>query len=199
MRVVVPFGTRDPNSRLDPFLTHEERRAFATAMCRDVLDALDGYDPELLVDEPVAMDVPTTVDDRPLGAAVDAVLGEGVPVAVVMADLPLLQPATVDRLFDPDADLVFAPGRGGGTNAMVVRHPEFRTDYHGASIRDHRAIARELAASVAEVDSFRLATDVDERADLAEVLLHSDGVAADWLAEAGVELAVRDGRVGVSR
>ncbi|WP_255197284.1 2-phospho-L-lactate guanylyltransferase [Halorarius litoreus] len=199
MRVVVPFGTRDPNSRLDPFLTPDERRAFATAMCRDVLDALADYGPELLVDSPVDLDAPTVVDDRPLGAAVDAVLDEGVPVAIVMADLPLLQPETVDRLFEPDADLVFAPGRGGGTNAMVVRHPDFRTDYHGASIRDHRAIAHEIDASVAELDSFRFATDVDERADLAEVLLHSDGVAADWLADASIEIQVQDGRVGVSR
>lgn len=201
MRVVVPFGARDPNSRLDPFLTPDERREFAAAMCRDVLDALDEYDPELLVDEPIWFDpgVPVTVDDRPLGEAVDAVLAEGVPVAVVMADLPLLTPEAVARLFEPDTDLVFAPGRGGGTNAMVVRHPDFRTDYHGASIRDHRAIARKLGAPVTEVDSYRLATDVDEPADLAEVLLHGDGAAAEWLADAGVELRVQDGRVGVER
>ena len=201
MRVLVPFGARDPNSRLAPVLTADERRDFAVAMCRDVLDALGAHDPELLVDAPVdvGLDVPVTVDERPLGAAVDAQLEAGVPVTVVMADLPLLTADVVDRLLAPDADLVFGPGRGGGTNAVVVRHPEFRTDYHGASIRDHRAIARELGASVAEVDSFRLATDVDEPADLAEVLLHGDGAAADWLADAGVELRIQDGRVGIER
>jgi 2-phospho-L-lactate guanylyltransferase len=201
MRVVVPFGARDPNSRLAPFLSLDERRDFAAAMCRDVLDALDGHEPELLVDTAVGFDpgVPVTVDDRPLGGAVDAQLESGVPVAVVMADLPLVTPTVVDRLLAPETDLVFAPGRGGGTNAMVVRHPDFRTDYHGASICDHRAIARERGASVTEVDSFRLATDVDERADLAEVLLHGDGAAADWLVDAGVELRVREGRVGVER
>lgn len=204
MRTVVPFGVREPKGRLGPFLAADDRREFAAAMCRDVLDALDGYDPELLVDTPgeelpLEPGVPVTVDDRPLGDAVDAVLDEGVPVAVVMADLPLVAPSAVDRLFEPDADLVFAPGRGGGTNAMVVRHPEFRTDYHGASIRDHRAIAADLEASVAEVDSFRLATDVDDPVDLAEVLLHGDGAAADWLVDAGIELDVGDGRVGVTR
>jgi len=51
-------------------------------------------------------------------------------------------------------------GRGGGTNAFVARHPGFRVDYHDASIRDHRRIARELTDDVVEVDSFRLATDV---------------------------------------
>ncbi|WP_255148684.1 2-phospho-L-lactate guanylyltransferase [Halorarius halobius] len=204
MRVVVPFGAQNPKGRLAPFLAADERRAFAAAMCRDVLDALAAHEPELLVDVPADElpfdpDCPVTRDDRPLGEAVDAVLAAGGPVAVVMADLPLATPDAVDSLFDSDADVVLAPGRGGGTNAMVVRHPAFRTDYHGASIRDHRERAREVGASVAEVDSFRLATDVDEPADLAEVLLHADGRAADWLVETGVELDVRDGRVGATR
>jgi len=96
-------------------------------------------------------------------------------------------------------DLVVAPGRGGGTNALVVRHPDFRTDYHGASYRDHLRAAHELGASVREFDSHRLATDVDEPADLAELLLHGDGRATDWLRDAGFELATTDGRVGVER
>jgi 2-phospho-L-lactate guanylyltransferase len=31
------------------------------------------------------------------------------------------------------------------------------------------------------------------------LLLHGDGTAADWLREAGFELDVHDGRVGVTR
>lgn len=199
MRVIVPFGTSDPKSRLSPLLDTDERREFAEAMLGDVLDALNGHGPEVLADASVDCDAPVTVDDRPLTDAVDAVIAAGTPVAVVMADLALVTPDAVERLFAPDADVVFAPGLGGGTNAMVVRHPEFRTDYHGASIRDHRNAARSLDASVAEVDSFRLAADVDEPSDLAEVILHSDGRAADWLADTGVELRLCDGRTTVER
>ncbi|MFW5974190.1 MAG: 2-phospho-L-lactate guanylyltransferase, partial [Natrialbaceae archaeon] len=103
MRVVIPYTDRDPKSRLAPVLSTAERRAFARAMLGDVVDTVReaGYDPELLVPEPIddaradlgLDDVPTTVDDRPLTPAVDAVLdriGGGVSeLGIVMADLPL--------------------------------------------------------------------------------------------------------------
>jgi 2-phospho-L-lactate guanylyltransferase len=132
---------------------------------------------------------------------VNAILAEEAesPVGVVMADLPLATPDALARLFESDGDVVVAPGRGGGTNALVVRDPAFRVNYHGASYRDHRRIAADAGLSVAVVDSMRLATDVDEPADLAEVLLHGEGAARAWLTDAGFELAVADGRVGVTR
>ena len=103
------------------------------------------------------------------------------PEVVSTAPVPCDAPLTVDdRELDP---LV---------NDLLV-------ETHGASIRDYRRLAREAGATVAEVDSRRLATDIDEPADLAEVLLHSDGAAADWLRDAGFELAVDDGRVSVRR
>ena len=204
MDVLVPFAASGAKSRLDPVLSPDERDAFARAMLSDVLAALDATDASatVLATGDVDCDAPVTVDDRGLDAAINERLAarspDDAPLAVVMADLALATPAALERLFATAADVAFAPGRGGGTNAVVVRHPDFRVDYHGASIRDHRAIAAEVGASVAEVDSYRLATDVDEPADLAEVLLHTDGAAAEWLADAGFEL-VADGRVTVER
>lgn len=201
MEVVVPFAVEQPKTRLATVLDGEERQSFARAMLRDVLAAVraTGREPTVLATTTVDVDAPVTVDDRALTEAVNARLdGEG-PVAVVMADLPLATGEAVERLFAPAADVALAPGLGGGTNALVARHPAFRVDYHGASIRDHRRIAREVGAGAVTVDSFRLATDVDEPPDLAEVLLHGEGRARDWLADAGFELAVDEGRVGVER
>ena len=201
MRVVVPFAAEQPKTRLGDLLTATERHGFARAMLADVLSALraSGHDPELLATVPTDIDAPTTVDDRPLTAAVNAVLETASPVAVVMADLPLASPAALSKLFDSREEVVLAPGRGGGTNALVTRHPDFRTDYHGTSYLDHLDRARRIGASVGTVDSFRLATDVDERADLAEVLVHGDGRARAWLDRAGVRLSPEGGRVGVTR
>jgi 2-phospho-L-lactate guanylyltransferase len=203
MRVVVPFSADRPKSRLSPVLDAEERRAFARAMLDDVLDALGacGREPIVLATAPVECDAPVEVDERPLTDAVDDHLpGVGdEPVAVVMADLALATPRALNRLFAPDTDVVFAPGRGGGTSALVVCHADFHVDYHGASIRDHREIAGRVGAETATVDSFRLATDVDEPADLVEVLLHTEGRAATWLREAGFELMATDGRVEAKR
>ena len=211
MRVVIPYTDRDPKSRLAPVLSESERRKFARAMLGDAVDTVRnaGHDPELLVPAPIdddaigPDDVPTTVDDRALTPAVDAVLdriGDEVSeLGIVMADLPLATATALHRLVAVGSDVAVAPGRGGGTNALVVRDPAFPVDYHGASYRDHREAATAAGLSVGVVDSMRLATDIDEPADLAEVLLHGDGRAREWLVDTGFELDVSDGRVGVHR
>jgi 2-phospho-L-lactate guanylyltransferase len=203
MRLLVPFEATRPKTRLNEVLDGDERAAFARAMLRDVLDACReaGHDPEVVATAPVAVDgEPVAVDGRPLSTAVNARLcGDG-PLGVVVADLALLTPAAVDRLVDDaaDADVAIAPGRGGGTNGLVIDHPDFRVDFHGVSFRDHRRAAREVGAEVTVVDSMRLSTDVDEPADLVEVLLHGEGAAAAWLDER-FALDGGDGRVGVVR
>ncbi|WP_049928789.1 2-phospho-L-lactate guanylyltransferase [Halopiger goleimassiliensis] len=210
MQVLVPFAAETPKTRLASVLSDRERSRFARTMLADVLAAIReaGHEPTVVATAPLAADgdppipdVPVTVDERPLTEAVDARLPAATddPVAVIMADLALATPAALERLFAPDADVVIAPGRGGGTNALVVSHPDFRVDYHGASYRDHRRIAREVDATVETVDSFRLGTDVDEPADLVEVLLHGEGRAPSLLREFGFELATDDGRVAVTR
>lgn len=168
-----------------------------------------GVDPQGRIE---AIDPPVLVDERSLSAAVDDCLPEpgGDPVGVVMADLALATPGALETLFDPVVDpderrgdpapdVVIAPGRGGGTNALVVSHPQFSVDYHGVSYRDHVRIAREVGATVETVDSYRLATDVDEPDDLVEVLLHGEGEAPAFLRELGFALEATDGRVAVTR
>lgn len=202
MRVLVPFDATEPKTRLAPLLDEGERETVARAMCRDVLSALaaTAHDPLVLATDSVDVDAPVRVDERPLTTAVnDALAATEDPVAVVMADLALATPTALDCLFGPDADVVLAPGLGGGTNALVARHPEFRVDYHGVSYRDHCEAARAVGADVRTIDSFRLAVDVDDPSDLAEVLVHTDGATAECLRELGVELTTDGGRVAVSR
>lgn len=202
MHLVVPFDVKSPKTRLGGLFDADERAALARVMLDDVLAAVGSLDHEtrVLATAPVDGPVPVEVDDRPLSAAVNAVLAEETPIAIVMADLPLATPSNLRRLFAPQADVILVPGRGGGTNALVSRHPEFRVDYHGASFADHRSVAAAIDASVSVVDSHRLSTDVDERADLVEVLLHGEGTRTRaWLESKGIELAVDAGRVGVRR
>lgn len=212
MRVVVPFAAEQPKTRLSTVLSPGERRVFARAMLDDVLAVVHeaGHDPLVVATAPfeseppgndaIPRDTPVVVDDSPLSPAVNSILSEtDGPVAVVMSDLPLATPESLRRLTATDSEIVVAPGRGGGTNALLVRHPDFRVDYHGVSYRDHLRTARDVGASVETVDSFRLATDVDEPTDLVEVLLHSDGDAKQWLVDAGFDLDSTGGRVGVRR
>ncbi len=217
MEVVVPFAASDPKTRLAGVLAPAERSQLARAMLADVLDAVveTGHEPTvvatapleirgLAVDPTVEAATSVTVDDRPLTAAVNARLPQTQgddPVAVVMADLALTTPAALETLWSSDADVAIAPGRGGGTNALVVRHPEFRVDYHGASYLDHRELARTAGATLETIDSFRLGTDVDEPDDLVEVLVHGDETARTpaCLCELGFDLDRSDGRVSAVR
>jgi 2-phospho-L-lactate guanylyltransferase len=197
MRVLVPYAAEDPKTRLADALDPGERAVFAHTMLEDVLAAVRaaGETPEVLATGPLDVEAAVTVDERPLTPAVNAALeGSEGPVAVVMADLALATGDALSALFERDGDVVLVPGRGGGTNALVARHPDFRVDYHGVSFRDHRRAARDADAEVAVVDSHRLSTDVDERADLVEVLLHGEGRSAAWLRDAGFSLATDDQR-----
>ncbi|WP_436901958.1 2-phospho-L-lactate guanylyltransferase [Halovenus halobia] len=201
MDVFVPFDPRDPNTRLSSVFSPDQRREFAAAMLSDVLAAVRaaGQQPTVLSTADVDRSCRVVVDERPLTEAVNAVLESTTPAAVVMADLPLVTGETVERLLGGDGDVVLAPGLGGGTNALCTRHPEFRVDYHDGSYQKHRNRAAECGASVQTLDSFRFAVDIDRRADLAEVLLHGNGAAADWLRDAGFEVETSDGRCTVVR
>lgn len=208
MHVVVPFSADAPKTRLAPVLSPGERSAFARAMLADVLTAIEaaGHETTVLSTSALEHDDPRSgrvlVDERPLTAAVNDHLPsthEDEPVAVVMADLALTTADALERLFASESDVVIAPGRGGGTNALVVRHPDFRVDYHGGSYLDHREIAAEADADLETVDSFRLATDIDEPTDLVEVLIHGTDRAPAYLRECGFELDVQDGRVDIAR
>ncbi|MDZ7689351.1 MAG: 2-phospho-L-lactate guanylyltransferase [Halobacteriales archaeon] len=187
MKTYVPFSSENPKTRLSSLLSDEERVEFVYACLKDVLEALektDAAEPVVLSTEPVDTEHENVVRDEPLTPAVNAVLRDASPpVAVVVADLPLVTPAAVERLFAPAAEFVVAPGRGGGTNAFVTRVSGFRVDYHGTSFLDHVEKARELGADVGVVDSFRLSTDADEPDDIVEVLLHGEGHAADFARE----------------
>lgn len=197
MRVLVPFDSRDPNTRLSPVLDSTERSEFARVLLDSVVETVEaaGHAPEILATEPVDADCPVRVDEQPLSPAINAVLAAATdPVAVVMSDLGLATVDALGALFEPAADVVLAPGLGGGTNAIVVRETAFRVDYHGGSYRKHCREADRRDLSVEAVDSFRLAVDIDEPADLAELLIHGNGEATDWLREAGFVLDTTDGR-----
>jgi 2-phospho-L-lactate guanylyltransferase len=202
MRVIVPFDATNPKTRLSPVLDEDDRETFARVMLDDVLATFERteHDPEILATERVDSRVPVTVDDRPLTDAVNDVLaGADRPVAVVMADLALVTVEALEALFEPTESVVIAPGLGGGTNGLAIRHPSFRVDYHGTSYRDHCTRAESLGADVRTVDSFRLALDVDDPEDIVEVLLHGTGDVPDWLRDRGFRLDESDGRTTAVR
>jgi 2-phospho-L-lactate guanylyltransferase len=202
---IIPFKPRNPKTRLAGLLDRQERESFARAMLRDVVGAVTGAGcrPVLLCTAP-SDDLPKAtvfIDPRGLNEALnDLFRHRSLPLLLIMSDLPLATSESVGRLIGGDRDIVIAPGRGGGTNALFLKYPEkFRADFYGTSFLKHCKIAQESGCSWDVADSFRLHTDVDEEDDLVEVLIHGGRESRDFLSSAGFSLSVDDGRVGVKR
>ena len=60
-------------------------------------------------------------------------------------------------------------------------------------------IAKEAGLSVEVIDTFRMSTDIDEKEDLVEILLHGKGESRRYLESLGFTISVNKGRVGVHR
>lgn len=201
---IIPFKPRNPKTRLSCVLEPGEREIFAEKMLSDVIDAVieGGCEPLILSTEPYRLgDVPVLINTSGLNEALNAFLAQqDGPVLIIMADLPLANGESVRRTISTSDDMAIVPGRGGGTNAIyLARGSSFRVDYYGASFLKHAAIAKDRGLSCEVVDSFRLHTDVDEKEDLVELLIHGEGKSRQYLEELGFSLSIEKGRVGVER
>lgn len=202
---LIPFKSRNPKTRLSRVLDQEEREAFAAAMLSDVVGAVReaGCRPVVLATE--TWDNPgreqAIVHPAGLNEALNSLLPlRPGPVLIIMSDLPLVTSRDVDLLCGTDHDLVIAPGRGGGTNAIFIREgSRFRVDYYGQSFEKHKKIARDAGLSCGIAESFRLHTDIDEESDLVELLIHGAGRSVTFLRELGFSLWSQQGRVCVER
>ncbi len=191
MKAIIPFKKKNAKSRLSPLLSQSEREMLAECMLEDVIRALKGS----------VVDKYEVLTEGSLNEAINgAIHRTQEPMLVIMPDLPLIQPRHINEIVSANADVVIAPGKGGGTNALFLREPRrFKVDYCQASFLNHLGIARDAGMSVYIYDSFFVSTDMDEPEDLVELLIHGKGAAALYLREIGVALSTTSGRVGVKK
>lgn len=211
MRAVIPFKKNNAKSRLSALLSEKEREELAMAMLIDVTEALLGSGCFEVIDvlSTSIIDirgVNIVLTDKGLNEALNEYLQKmtshsiNEPVLIIMADIPLVSTENIRDITSSPADIVIAPGRMGGTNALFIRDPSsFRVDYYGASFLKHNNIASRNGLDIEIFDSFNLSTDIDEVADLAEVLLHGKGHASRYLENLGLGFARNSGRVGIKR
>ena len=206
VHAVIPFRPANPKTRLSSLLSEDERCSLANGMLRDVIDAVRGAEGRvtLLSTEPYDIEgVNLCVKPLGLNEALNEFFAEVCgPVLVIMSDLPLATPDAILRVTETDADCALVPGRGGGTNVIYLRDPSrFRADFYGASFLDHCHVAEEFGLSCEIIDSYRLSTDIDEKEDLVEIILHSrkESASRAFLESAGILLSTNSGRVTVER
>jgi 2-phospho-L-lactate/phosphoenolpyruvate guanylyltransferase len=208
---LIPFKLKGAKSRLSSILGPEERRLLALAMLQDVIDVVTRHSYATILSSldldivDVGRDVEILESDLGLNDAINDFLQVHVKrrwptdILIVMADLALLTEKDVIGILDRRGDVVLSPGRGGGTNMILVRDRRFRTCYQGLSFPKHLAFARKAGMEVSIFESFRAGCDIDEPEDLAEVLLHNkQGQTLDLLQKWGFVLA-EDGRAGCTR
>lgn len=211
VQIVVPFKRSDAKSRLAPALESAERRLLAFAMLRDVLGTVSGFGKVTILSRPgldimdVGYDVEIQESELDLNDALNALITDearqGWPrdILIVMADLALLTPNDVAGILSCQSDVVLCPGRGGGTNMILIRAPEFRTCYQGLSFPKHLEFARQAGLEVSVFESFRAGCDIDCPEDLAEVLLHGQGEARVLLEEMGFSVSNKGRGGGIGK
>ena len=200
----IPFKPVNPKTRLSCLLSQEERESFARAMLADVISAVKDVNcsPVIIGTELFdSEDIQITVKDADLNQTLNSLLPEvSGELLIIMADLPLADSASLKRVLATGKDMAIVPGRGGGTNVIYLKEPQrFHFDYYGMSFIKHVKNAEDAGLSCEVIDSFRLHTDIDEKEDLAELMIHGTGKSRMYLEELGFALSVEKGRVGVKR
>jgi 2-phospho-L-lactate/phosphoenolpyruvate guanylyltransferase len=197
IRIVVPFKLDNAKSRLAPALAPAERRLLAFAMLRDVLRTVSDLDKVTILSRPgldiadVGCDIEVVESELDLNDALNELISDAAAqkwpsdILVVMADLALLTQNDVVGILSCQGDVVLCPGRGGGTNMILIRSPEFRTCYQGLSFPKHLACCQQAGLEVSIFESFRAGCDIDCPEDLAEVLLHGRGETRVFLEKMG--------------
>jgi 2-phospho-L-lactate guanylyltransferase len=200
----IPFKPVNPKTRLSCMLSQEERESFARAMLADVISAVKNVNcsPVIIGTELFdSEDIQITVKDADLNQALNSLMPEASgELLIIMADLPLADEASLKRVLATGKDMAIVPGRGGGTNVIYLKEPQrFHFDYYGTSFLKHVKNAKDAGLSCEVIDSFRLHTDIDEKEDLAELMIHGTGKSRAFLEDLGFVLSVEKGRVGVER
>jgi 2-phospho-L-lactate guanylyltransferase len=175
---IVPFkGLDGAKTRLAAVLSSEERARLAFEMLERVLVACEGavaIEQTLLV-TPDPSAVPATAEvlvDSGVGHAEAIALALGDPRAaagalVVMADCPLVQPASLDALAEAARPLALVQARDGGVNALALGDVAAFQPRFGVRAEQMIGEARAAGLEPAVLDDPALALDVDRPEDLA--------------------------------
>ncbi len=201
---LIPFNPTNPKTRLSCVLELPEREKFAQMMLCDVVVAVRdaGCEPFLLGTEPFFFNgLQVITHPGGLNESINEYLEKTPgPLLIIMADVALASGPAIRRMVETEADMAIVPGTGGGTNAIYLSSADrFRVSYYGMSFEKHLRIAEECGLSCEIVDSFLIHTDIDEREDLVELLIHGKGMSSRYLHELGFVLSADKGRVRVVR
>ena len=179
--------------RLAEALSQEERTALAWALLEgtfaaaarsrraDRVAVVTLYPPAIALAQRYGMEAILETEQISESASVDFGAREArrrgaTAVLRLPIDLPLIAAGEIDEIFAAadEADVVLVPSRDGtGTNAILRRPPDLFPSHFGpGSFRKHLAEAERAGVACRVLDLPRIALDIDDPADLRELLSH---------------------------
>ena len=201
--ILVPVKNLETaKQRLSPLLTPAERLALAEAMLQDVLSALDGCsyrEHVTLVSgdaraqrlaQQYGFGIINDPDDPGETGAVEmatrVAIERGAEFSLVLpADIPLITAAEVEQIFAaalPEGTVLAPSASGRGTNAVLQRPPGlFPLRFGNDSFLPHLAAARATGKPVEVLRLAGIGVDIDEPADMADLLAASGNTRAQRL------------------
>jgi len=185
--VIIPIKRlENAKSRLSSLLTDDGRKQFSLKMLEDVLRTVKSTErineTVLVSKDPIVSKITenfevTYLKERKTGLnktvseAVDwCVEGGATSVLVLPADIPLVLPTDLNRIFNlgENASMVISPSRNGkGTNALLLTPPKVSPTFYGpSSFQRHIKEATKLKIIFRIYRSPRIALDIDTVEDL---------------------------------
>jgi 2-phospho-L-lactate guanylyltransferase len=178
-------------TRLSPTLTETERENLLKAMLKDVIKALKDHVEKIVVissDSEVLRfveDMGVTALQEKGDTDLNGALTQAVEwcsefyekVLVVPSDVPLIRKYHVKNILkrSESFDVVIAPAKGGGTNALLLPPSTISMKFGEYSFFEHIKEAKAKNISYSIYDSFYLSLDVNTAEDLGEIILHGRG------------------------
>lgn len=177
-------------TRLSPTLSPIERENLLKSMLKDVINVLKNSVDRVLVissdndvlDYVGQMKVEILEEEGrtdlngALNQAVEYSSKNCSKVLIVPSDIPLIKEEYVDEILKKgeQADVVIAPAKGGGTNALLIPATGMKMMFGDCSFFKHQEEAENKGLLCTVYDSFYLSLDVNTAEDLGEIMLHGD-------------------------
>lgn len=200
-------------TRLSPTLTPIERENLLKAMLKDVISVLKNNVDHVLVissdkevldyihrlDIEILQEQGVTDLNGALEQALEYCSKYCEKVLVVPSDIPLIKEGHVKSILKMggEYDVVIAPAKGGGTNALLCPAEGMSMQFGECSFFKHLEVADENGFTHTVYDSFYLALDVNTAEDLGEIMLHGENTYTQKFLK-GLKLEVRSNH-GVER
>jgi 2-phospho-L-lactate/phosphoenolpyruvate guanylyltransferase len=198
-------------TRLSPTLTPLERANLLKSMLKDVIGVLKpnvegvvviSSDEEVLkyvkeLDVTPVKEEGVTDLNGALMQAIEWCSKHADQVLIVPSDVPLIKSEYVEEIVEMGnvAEIVIAPAKGGGTNALLCPVKGVEMLFGDCSFFEHIKMAESKDWTVHVYDSFYMALDVNTAEDLGEIMLHGTGtVTNEFLRNQGLKAVPNHGK-----